>query len=80
MIFPEVADERFMQDKLWLVCFTLDFLENDAFFLLDILGAKQRVQHHVGKNVYSDGQVFVQHLCVETDQFFAGEGIQTASD
>ena len=49
-------------------------------FLFDVLLAKQRIQHQVRQHIEGEGQMLVEHLGVEANQFLAGESVQTAAD
>ena len=42
--------------------------------------AKSGTQNQVGEHVEGDGQVFVQHLGIEADHLFGGEGVEQAAD
>ncbi len=56
---PEVPDERFVKHELRLVGLHLDFLKNDALFLLDIFVAEQRIQNQVREHIERIRKVLV---------------------
>jgi hypothetical protein len=57
----------------------LDFFQDDALFLVDVLVAEERMEHQVGDHIEGQRQVLVEHLGVEADQFLGGEGVQVAA-
>ena len=80
MIFPEILGKDFVDEVVGIVLVHLDLFENHAAFAGDILGGERRMQNQIGENLKGDGNVFVEHLHVEADAFFGGEGVHVAAD
>lgn len=78
--FPEVGDEEFVDEGLGGVEFHLEFFEDDALFLFDVLGVEAGVEEHVGKDVESGGEVLVEDFGGVADEFAAGEGVELAAE
>ena len=69
-----------MDQVIGTVGLHLQFFQDDALFLIDILGPEHRVKHQVGENVHGEREVLVEHFGVEAHQFLRGEGIEIAPD
>ncbi len=80
VVFPEVGGEDLVDQVIRAVGLHFDLFENDALFLLDVLLGEPRIEHQVGQDVEGLGEVLVQDLGVEADQFLAGKGVEVAAD
>jgi hypothetical protein len=78
--FPEIANEGFVQDELGLIGLHFYLFEDDAFFLLDVGFPEDGIEGEVGEDVEREREVLVQNFSVETDELFAGEGVEAAAD
>ena len=74
-----------MHQIIRAVRFHLEFFQDHALFLLDIVGTEERVEHQV-RFTWSDHSVAfwdnlaVQHFGIEADQFFGSKGVEIAAD
>ena len=80
MAAPEILREHFVRQRFGVVVLHADLFEDDLLFLDDVFFGKERTQHQVGEHVKGDGQVFVQHLGIEADHLFRGEGVEHPAD
>ncbi len=72
--------ELVVDDVAGVVVVHGDLLEDDAALGLDVLGADQRIGHHVADDVDGQRQVDVEHPRVVAGVLLGGEGVQVASD
>ncbi len=77
---PEVLGEELVDEVVGVVFVHFDFFEDDALFFGDVVGGEGGVEDEVGEEVEGGGDVFVEDLDVEADGFFAGEGVEVATD
>src|SRR5215831_19344795 len=80
MILPEVRREYFVDEVVGTISLHFDLFENYPLLLLNVLVAKEGVQHKIRKYVEGLRQVLVQHLGIEADQLFGRECIQISTD
>jgi hypothetical protein len=78
--FPEILHEDFVDEGVGTVLVHLDFLEDDAALAGNFFRGENRIEDEVGENIESGRDVLVEHLDVEADGFFAGEGVEIAAD
>ncbi len=80
VVLPEVRRKDLVDKIIGAVRVHLDFFEDYAFFLLDVLIAKCGIQHEIAQHVHSDRQMFVEHLGVEADHLLGGESVEITAD
>ena len=80
MILPEILREDLVDEVIRIVLIHLDLFDDDAAFARDVGGIKHRMQHQIAEDLKRDGDVLVEHLDVEADAFFGGEGVHVAAD
>src|ERR1700734_2931026 len=77
---PEVLGKDFVDEGIGTVLVHFDFFEDDAALAGDFLGGEDRVEDEVGEDVEGGRDVLVEDLDIEADSFFAGKGVEVATD
>src|ERR1700752_5183837 len=80
MLGPEAACKNFVQQRFRIVEIHLDLFENYLALLCHVFGIEKRTETQVGNDVESDGEMVVEHLCVEANLLFRREGVEHAAD
>ena len=69
-----------VDEVVGVVLVHLDLFEDDALLAGDVFGGEGGVEDEVGEKVECGGNILVEHLDVEADGLFAGEGVEVAAD
>src|SRR3984957_13848402 len=80
MSLPETAGENLVDEVLGIVDLHLQLFEDDAFFLLDILGGKEGITDQMGDDIEGFRQMLVKHLDVIADEFLRRERVESAAN
>ena len=80
MILPEILGEDLVDEVVGIVLVHLDFFHDDAAFASDVSGIKNRVENQIAQNIERGRNMLVEHLNVEANTFFGGEGVHVAAN